>query len=90
MSSSSGKFSLGLLLGAALGAAAVYFSDKEKRERFSDDLSDGLNRAKEGVDRAKDSLVERYYEAKDRYIKCGEELEEETEELINEIEELAD
>ncbi len=81
MANSSGKFTLGLLLGAVAGAAAAYFSDKDKRERFSEDFS-------EGVERAKDTLLDNYEEAKVRYEKARKRLMKETEELIDDANEL--
>ncbi len=81
MANSTGKFTLGLLLGAAAGVIATYFSDKEKRERFSEDFS-------EGVERAKDSLLENYEEAKVRYEKARKRLTKETKELLDEAKEL--
>ncbi len=80
MSNSSGKFTLGLLLGAMAGAAAAYFSDKEKRERFSEDFATG-------VDKAKDVLLENYEEAKKRYEKACKRLRKETDELLESAEE---
>ena len=60
--SSQGKFSLGLLVGLAIGAAAAYFADREKRTRFVEDINST-------ADKVKDSVVEGYYEAKNRYQK---------------------
>ncbi len=83
MSNSSGKFTLGLLFGAVAGAAAAYFSDKDKRERFSEDFASG-------VDKAKDSLLENYEDAKARYEKARKRLRKETEELIESAEEITE
>lgn len=80
MANSTGKFTLGLLFGAVAGAVATYFSDKDKRERFSEDFS-------EGVERAKDTLLENYEEAKVRYYKARKRLMKETEGLLKEAEE---
>lgn len=80
MSNSSGKFTLGLLFGAVLGAAATYLSDKEKRERLSEDLASGM-------DKAKDTLLENYEEAKARYEKACKRLRKETDELLESAEE---
>lgn len=77
-SNGGGKFALGLLIGAAVGAAVAYFSDRSKRERFADDFSCT-------VDRARDSIVEGYYEAKDRYDRYRKRLSHETEELLSEV-----
>ena len=52
--SSQGKFSLGLLVGLAIGAAAAYFADREKRTRFVEDINST-------ADKVKDSVVEGYY-----------------------------
>lgn len=76
-SNSGGKFALGLLIGAAVGAAAAYFADRSRRERFADDFSST-------VDRARDSIVEGYYEAKDRYSQYRNRLAGDTEQLISE------
>ncbi len=81
MANSSGKFTLGLLLGAAAGVIATYFSDKDKRERFSEDFT-------EGVERAKDSLLENYEEAKVQYQKACKRLKKQTDELLEGAEEL--
>ncbi len=83
MANSTGKFTLGLLLGAAAGFVATYFSDKDKRDRFSEDFS-------EGVERAKDTLLDNYEEAKVRYEKARKRLMKETEELLDEVGELED
>ncbi len=80
MSNSSGKFTLGLLFGAVVGAVATYFSDKEKREQFSEDFASG-------VDKAKDTLLENYEEAKVRYEKARRRLRKETDELLESAEE---
>lgn len=74
----SGKFALGLIIGGIIGAAAAYFSDKEKRERFGDDFSST-------VDRTRDRLVEGYYEARDRYQQYRSRLSSETEQLIADV-----
>ena len=58
---SNGNFFLGVLIGAAAGAAAAYFSDRRKREAFSDNFSSS-------VERARDSIVEGYYEARTAII----------------------
>lgn len=76
--SSSGNFFLGLLIGAAAGAAAAYFSDRNKREAFSENLSSG-------VERARDSIVEGYYEAKSRYNRYRNKLTAETNDLLDEV-----
>ncbi|KGN67717.1 YtxH domain-containing protein [Porphyromonas sp. COT-239 OH1446] len=78
MANSNGRFALGLLIGAALGAAAAYFSDRNRREKFADDLSCTF-------DKAKDGLVESYYEAKDRYHNYRNKLVNSTEELLDEV-----
>lgn len=70
-----GKFALGLILGAVVGAVATYFSDKQKRERFSEDFS-------AGVDRARDGIVEGYYEAKQKYQEYRDRLKGEAETLM--------
>ncbi len=80
MSNSCGKFTLGLLLGAAAGFVASYFSDKEKRERFAEDFN-------EGMDKAKDLVLENYEEAKKRYEKACKRLRKETDELLESAEE---
>ena len=76
---SNGNFVLGILIGAAAGAAAAYFSDRRNREAFADNFSSS-------VERARDSIVEGYYEAKDRYNRYRNKLTEETNDLLDEIE----
>lgn len=78
MANSNGKFALGLFIGAIVGAAAAYLSDREKREKLSDDLSCTF-------DKARDGLVEGYYEAKDRYQSYRNKLSNRTEELLDEV-----
>lgn len=73
-----GKFLLGMLIGAAAGAAAAYFADREKRERFADEVGSR-------VDKARDSLVEGYYEAKDRYNEYRHRLGNRTEQLLSDV-----
>lgn len=73
-----GKFIFGLLLGAVAGAAAAYFSDRNKRERFADEFGDR-------VDRARDSIVEGYYEAKDRYNEYRNRLTNSTDQMLSDI-----
>ena len=68
---SKGNFLLGLLLGAAAGAAAAYFSDRRHREVFADNVS---------------STVEGYYEAKERYNRYRNRLTDEANDLLEEIE----
>lgn len=75
-----GRFALGLLIGAAVGAAAAYFADRGRREKFADDFSST-------VDRARDTLVEGYYEAKDRYQQYRNRLTGDTEQLIADVRE---
>ena len=74
---SKGNFLLGLLLGAAAGAAAAYFSDRRHRQVFADNVSST-------VERARDSIVEGYYEAKERYNRNR--LTDEANDLLEEIE----
>lgn len=74
----SGKFLLGLLIGAAAGAAAAYFSDRSRRERFADEVGSR-------VDRARDSLVEGYYEAKDRYNEYRNRMGSNTSQLLSDV-----
>lgn len=74
------KFGLGIAIGVALGAAIAYFSDKEKRNSFVDDVMTT-------ADKARDSVVEGYYEAKAKYNqyrnKLKKEIQEEVEENID-------
>lgn len=77
-SNGGGKFALGVIIGAAVGAALAYFSDRNKRDKFADDFS-------YSVDRARDSIVEGYYDAKDRYNRYRNRLTTETEELLEEV-----
>lgn len=78
-----GKFLFGLILGAVAGAAAAYFSDRSKRERFADELGSR-------VDRARDSIVEGYYEAKDRYNQYRNRLSDSTEQMLSDIQQELD
>ncbi|WP_373786926.1 YtxH domain-containing protein [Bacteroides heparinolyticus] len=73
------KFVLGVVVGAAIGAASAYFSDRNKRERFMDDMSGA-------ADKLKDSVVEGYYEAKDRYMKYRDRLTKDTANIVSDIE----
>ncbi|WP_329905060.1 YtxH domain-containing protein [Porphyromonas pogonae] len=79
MANSNGKFAIGVAVGALIGAVAAYFSDRNKRERFVDDMSCT-------ADKVKDSVVEGYYDAKDKYMKYRNKLVKDTEDLIDEIE----
>lgn len=72
--SSSGKFAFGATIGLILGGALVYFSDKEKRKNFVDNVS-------KTADKAKSSVVEGYYEAKERYEKYRDLLKRKAEEV---------
>lgn len=84
VSNGSGKFALGLLLGAALGAALAYFSDRSKRERFSDDFSNA-------VDRTRDGVIEGYYTVRDKYHQYRDNLQDATAEILDDVrEEIAD
>lgn len=74
-----GKFTLGLLIGAAAGAAIAYFMDQDKRERFVEGVSCTAEKMKDGI-------VEGYYDAKERYIKYKNKLTRSTEDLISKIE----
>ena len=78
-----GKFLLGLLLGAAAGAAAAYFSDRNRRERFADEVGSR-------VDRARDSIVEGYYEAKDRYNEYRNRLSSSSSQLLSDVQQELD
>lgn len=80
---SNGSFLLGVLVGLAGGAAAAYFSDRRKREAFSDNVSSA-------VERTRDSIVEGYYEAKERYQRYRNKLTDETNDLLDEIDEAND
>lgn len=78
-----GKFLLGILIGAAAGAAAAYFSDRSRRERFADEVGSR-------VDRARDSLVEGYYEAKDRYNEYRNRMGSSTSQLLSDVQQELD
>ncbi|PVZ15082.1 YtxH domain-containing protein [Porphyromonas loveana] len=75
---SQGKFSLGVLVGLAVGATVAYFADREKRTRFVEDFNST-------ADKVKDSVVEGYYEAKHRYQKYRRKLKGATEDLVEEM-----
>ena len=76
--SSQGKFSLGLLVGRAIGAAAAYLADRDKCTRFVEDINST-------ADKVKDSVVEGYYEAKNRYQKYRRKMKGITEDMVEEI-----
>lgn len=78
-----GKFFLGLLLGAAAGAAAAYFADRNKREQFAEELGSR-------VDKARDSLVEGYYEARDRYNEYRGRLSNSADQMLSDIQQELD
>lgn len=78
-----GNFLVGLLIGAAAGAAAAYFSDRNKRERFADEFGSR-------VDRARNSIVEGYYDAKDRYNEYRNRLSSNTEQLLSDVQQELD
>ncbi|WP_052079439.1 MULTISPECIES: YtxH domain-containing protein [Porphyromonas] len=61
------KFLIGFAIGAAVGAAAAYFSDEKKRNDFIDDVSDFSDSVKSGV---KDA----YYGARIRGRKASRDL----------------
>lgn len=71
------KFGLGIAIGVALGAAIAYFSDKEKRNSFVDDVMTT-------ADKARDSVVEGYYEAKAKYNQYRNKLKKEIQEVEEE------
>ena len=72
------KFGLGIAIGVALGAAIAYFSDKEKRNSFVDDVMTT-------ADKARDSDVEGYYEAKAKYNQYRNKLKKEIQEVEENI-----
>ena len=72
------KFGLGIAIGVALGAAIAYFSDKEKRNSFVDDVMTT-------ADKARDRVVEGYYEAKAKYNQYRNKLKKEIQEVEENI-----
>ena len=72
------KFGLGIAIGVALCAAIAYFSDKEKRNSFVDDVMTT-------ADKARDSVVEGYYEAKAKYNQYRNKLKKEIQEVEENI-----
>lgn len=72
------KFGFGIAIGVALGAAIAYFSDKEKRNSFVDDVMTT-------ADKARDSVVEGYYEAKAKYNQYRNKLKKEIQEVEENI-----
>ena len=72
------KFGLGIAIVVALGAAIAYFSDKEKRNSFVDDVMTT-------ADKARDSVVEGYYEAKAKYNQYRNKLKKEIQEVEENI-----
>ena len=78
-----GRIVLGLTIGAAIGAAITYLSDRDKRDRLYDDLSTT-------ADHTRDSLVEGYYEDKDRFETYRDKLQKRGEKFAEEVEEQFD
>ena len=72
------RFGLGIAIGVALGAASAYFSGKEKRNSFVDDVMTT-------ADKARDSVVEGYYEAKAKYNQYRNKLKKEIQEVEENI-----
>lgn len=72
------KFGLGIAIGVALGAAIAYFSDKEKRNSFVDDVMTT-------ADKARDSVVEGYYEAKAKYNQYRNKLKKEIQDVEEDV-----
>ena len=72
------KFGLGIAIGVDLGDAIAYFSDKEKRNSFVDDVMTT-------ADKARDSVVEGYYEAKAKYNQYRNKLKKEIQEVEEDI-----
>lgn len=71
---------MGIALGVAAGIAAAYFSSKDRRTRFVEDL-------RSTADRTRDSLLDGYYEARDRYYDYRNRLKDEVEEFNEELDE---
>lgn len=74
---------IGIIIGAALGAAATYLSNEKNRKNLCDNLKDVS-------DKAQDSLIEAYNNAKEQYNKYRNKLACQTEDYTSAIEEVLD
>lgn len=73
----SGKLAIGIAIGMAIGSAIAYFSDRENRKCFVDNVT-------EATDKARDSVVEGYYEAKEKYYKYRDMLKKQAGDFVEE------
>ncbi|MDR0232604.1 MAG: hypothetical protein LBI82_10865 [Dysgonamonadaceae bacterium] len=58
MKSGNSKLILGLVIGAAVGAAACYLMNKENREELLDQINETVDRAKKKIGKAIDQGIE--------------------------------
>ena len=65
MKEGSSKFFLGILLGAAAGAAAAYLAQAEKREKLMDDLNEIAEKVKDSYETYQSVIDERVAQLKD-------------------------
>lgn len=70
---------IGIIIGAALGAAVAYLSNEKRRNDLCDDIKDFS-------DKAQDSLVDAYNKAKSQYGKYKRKLQNKTEDFASEVE----
>lgn len=70
---------IGLIIGAALGAAVAYLSNEKRRNELCDDIKD-LS------DKAQDGLIDAYNKAKSQYDKYRRKIQNKTDDITSEIE----
>ena len=58
MKSGNSKLIVGLIIGAAVGAAACYLMNKENREELLDQINDTVDKAKRKIGKAIDQGIE--------------------------------
>jgi len=58
MKSGNSKLILGLVIGAAVGAAACYLMNKENREELLDQINETVDKAKKKIGKAIDQGIE--------------------------------
>ena len=66
MKSSNSKLIVGLIVGAAVGAAACYLMNKENREEVLEQINDTVDKAKRKIGKAIDQSIEGLDVAVDR------------------------
>ena len=68
MKNGSAKFLVGLLVGAAAGAAAAYLSQADKREKLMDDMKEIADKVKDSFDTYKSAIDERITQMKESAV----------------------